>query len=76
MLLPREQSSWNCGYVLGAIALQCLRVSPADLPKLQTRMSERLGRPISPTQVTEAATWLYMLEKVRLDDEGTLHLCY
>lgn len=62
MLLPREQSPWNCGYFLGAVALGALSHSPngkADLLELQRLMSKTLSRPISPTQVVTAASWLF-----------------
>ena len=78
MLLPREQSPWNCGYFLGAIALQALEVTrkgKSDLPGLQKAMSEILGRPISPTQVIMAASWLYLIDAIRLDDDGTIVKC-
>jgi hypothetical protein len=78
MLLPREQSPWNCGYVLGAVALRALREAPkgrSDLGDLQRAMSELLHRPISPTQVISAAAWLYLLEAIRLDDDGTIVRC-
>ena len=45
MLLPREQSPWNCGYYLGAIALRALNKAPeerADLLALQERMSSSM----------------------------------
>ena len=78
MLLPREQSPWNCGYFLGAVALRALGHSPngkSDLPNLQNKMSGLLGRPISPTQVVSAAAWLYLIDAVRLDEDGTIAKC-
>lgn len=78
MLLPREQSPWNCGYFLGAIALQALRESPdgkCDLPNLQQRMGSLLQWAISPTQVVAAAAWLYLLGAVTLDDHGMMTRC-
>ena len=78
MLLPKEQSSWNCGYFLGAIALQALDQCPkrrADLAELQRCMSELSGRPISPTQVIAAATWLFLLGLVGADDDGAIARC-
>jgi hypothetical protein len=78
MLLPREQSAWNCGYFLGAIALQALskaRAGKSDLVELQNAMSEILARPISPTQVMAAASWLYLIDAIRLDDDGAIVKC-
>jgi len=78
MLLPREQSPWNCGYFLGAIALQALNQSrgrKSDLPDLQRRMSSLINRPISPTQVVAAAAWLYLIDAIRLDDNGMIEKC-
>lgn len=78
MLLPREQSPWNCGYFLGAIALQALSEAPGakcDLPQLQQRMSAVLQRPVSTTQVVAAAAWLYLIDAVTLDDEGSIARC-
>jgi hypothetical protein len=78
MLLPREQSPWNCGYFLGAIALQALAQSSdgkADLPDLQHRMSSLLNRPISATQAVAAAAWLYLIDAIKLDDEGKIAKC-
>ena len=75
MLLPREQSPWNCGYVLGAYALEALRGGAADISELQTRMTKVSGRKISPTQVVAAASWLYLLDAVRLNAEGRLEKC-
>jgi hypothetical protein len=75
MLLPREQSPWNCGYFLGAIALRALALSPggkSDLLDLQERMSELLKRPISGTQVVTAAAWLFLIDVVRVDKHGTI----
>lgn len=78
MLLPREQSPWNCGYVLGAIALQALSDAgsvKADLTYLQRRMSIILKRSVSPTQVVAAAAWLYLIDAIKLEDDGTLLKC-
>jgi hypothetical protein len=78
MLLPREQSPWNCGYFLGAIALQALRQSQAgrsDLPDLQQNMSLLINRTVSATQVVSAAAWLYLIDAIRLDDEGMITRC-
>jgi hypothetical protein len=76
MLLPREQSPWNCGYFLGAIALQAIeQAGICDLPEIQRRMSLLIGRSISPTQVVSAAAWLYLLGAIRLDDEGMVTAC-
>jgi hypothetical protein len=75
MLLPREQSPWNCGYYLGAIALQALEQAhdqKCDLAALQKSMSQLMRRSISPTQVISAAAWLYLIDAVRLNDDGTL----
>jgi hypothetical protein len=78
MLLPREQNPWNCGYYLGAIALQVLRASPSgkcDVQVLQRGMSEAMRRDISPDQLVSAAAWLYLLEAVELDENGSIALC-
>ena len=78
MLLPREQSPWNCGYFLGAIALQALKESQngkADLTDLQRRMSSLINRSISPTQVVAAAAWLYLIDAIRLDEDGMIEKC-
>ncbi len=78
MLLPREQSPWNCGYYLGAIALRALNKAPkerADLLALQERMSSIIQRPVSPTQVMTAAAWLYLLGVIELDDHGMVVKC-
>ena len=75
MLLPREQSPWNCGYFLGAIALQALKQSPTgkcDLLDLQQRMGLLLDRSISATQVVTATAWLYLIDAIRLDGEGMI----
>jgi hypothetical protein len=78
MLLPREQSPWNCGYFLGAIALEALKGSPKggyDLIELQQRMSRRLNRTISPTQVVSAAAWLFLIDMIKLETDGTIVTC-
>ena len=75
MLLPREQNPWNCAYVLGAIALESLQQGPADLSELQSRMSAILGFRISPTQALSGVSWLYLLDKVKLDRQGRIILC-
>ncbi|HPH06819.1 MAG TPA: hypothetical protein PL131_13190 [Methylotenera sp.] len=75
MLLPREQSPWNCAYVLGAAALTSLEAGAADLMVLQSRMEVILKRRVSPTQTLSAAAWLFLLDKVMLDDKGQLFLC-
>lgn len=78
MLLPLEQSPWNCGYYLGAMALQALSQAPdskLDLPSLQDQMSLLTKRPISPTQAVTAAAWLYLIDAVRLDETGALQKC-
>jgi hypothetical protein len=78
MLLPREQSPWNCGYFLGGIALGVLaekRGMALDLFGLQKAMSVKLRREVSPTQVTIAASWLFLLGVVKLDDQGRLVKC-
>jgi hypothetical protein len=78
MLLPREQSPWNCGYFLGAVALEALAKSGTgrlDLAELQRTMSAALGRPVSPTQVVAAAAWLFLLDSVELDESGRLFKC-
>ena len=78
MLLPREQSPWNCGYFLGAVALQALNQSPDgkfDLPDLQQQMSLLINRSISATQVVTAAEWLYLIDAIRLEDDGKITRC-
>jgi hypothetical protein len=75
MLLPREQSPWNCAYVLGASALSALKQGDADLPLLQLRMTEILRRRVSPTQTLSAVAWLFLLGRVVLDEKGQLTLC-
>lgn len=79
MLLPREQSPWNCGYFLGAVALEALAKSATgtlDLAQLQRSMSTSLGKPVSPTQIVAAAAWLFLLDAVELDESGRLIKCY
>jgi hypothetical protein len=78
MLLPREQSPWNCGYFLGAVALRSLSERPGqalDLADLQRDMSAYMRRSISPTQVVSAAAWLYLIGAVELDSAGKLVKC-
>lgn len=78
MLLPREQSPWNCGYYLGAMALKALSEAPnrtLDLQNLQKRMSVVTRREISPTQAVSAAAWLYLIDVVKLDENGSLQQC-
>lgn len=78
MLLPREQSPWNCGYFLGAVALRALSISASgrlDLSELQRDMSSYMRRAVSPTQVVAAAAWLYLIDAVELDDRGMLVKC-
>jgi hypothetical protein len=78
MLLPREQSPWNCGYYLGAIALEALKQSPdnrADLQGLQQRMGNIMDRDISPTQAITAAAWLYLAGVIELDENGMVRRC-
>lgn len=78
MLLPREQSPWNCGYYLGAMALKALSEAPdktLDLQALQWRMSVITHRAISPTQAVAAAAWLYLIDAVKLDETGSLQQC-
>jgi hypothetical protein len=75
MLLPREQSPWNCGYYLGAVALRALQDAPAsscDLQTLELRMNQLMQRTLSPTQVVSAAAWLYLLGVVDLDQNGAI----
>ena len=75
MLLPREQSAWNCAYYLGAMALKALGQSAggkSDLLKLQREMSLLMKREVSPTQVISAAAWLFLIDAVRLDENGIL----
>lgn len=78
MLLPREQSPWNCGYFLGAIAIDALGKSQGgklDLAELQRAMSYGLGKRVSPTQVVAAAAWLFLLDAIELDDDGRVGIC-
>jgi len=78
MLLPREQSPWNCGYYLGAIALRALRENPSgkcDVQVLQARMSDLMRRDISADQVISASAWLYLLDAISLDEDGSIVLC-
>jgi hypothetical protein len=78
MLLPREQSAWNCGYALGAIALQALAENSgerADISFLHRKMSAILNRSVSPSQVVAAAAWLYLIDAVKLDEHGELVKC-
>jgi len=78
MLLPREQSPWNCGYFLGAIALEAISKSPngqCDLPFLQHQMSLLLKKSVSPTQVITAVAWLYLIDAVKLDENGMMLKC-
>ena len=78
MLLPREQSPWNCGYYLGAMALKALTEAPGkklDLPSLQEHMSVLTKRAISPTQAVAAVAWLYLIDAVKLNEDGALEPC-
>jgi hypothetical protein len=78
MLLPREQSPWNCGYYLGAIALEALNKSPhgrLDLPDLQQQMGLAMKRAVSMTQVVSAAAWLYLIDAINLDESGLIIKC-
>jgi hypothetical protein len=78
MLLPREQSPWNCSYFLGAIALEAMVNSTKgklDLPELQRTMSSNLGKEVSPTQVLAAVAWLFLLDAIELDEDGRLVKC-
>jgi hypothetical protein len=43
-----------------------------DLPKLQQEMSLLMKRTVSPTQVVSAAAWLFLIDAVRLDENGIL----
>jgi hypothetical protein len=78
MLLPREQSPWNCGYYLGAIALDALnkkKDGKSDLPELQRSMSELSKREISATQVVAATAWLFLIDAIDLDANGNIRKC-
>jgi hypothetical protein len=78
MLLPREQSPWNCGYFLGAIALQALKNSPGesgDLQYLQRQMGAQINRDISARQVITAAAWLFLAGAIELDEDGMVRRC-
>jgi hypothetical protein len=75
MLLPREQSPWNCAYYLGAIALKALSEAPhgkCDLLDLQQRMTRVLRQQVSATQVVSASAWLFLIGAVGLDQEGMI----
>ena len=76
MLLPREQSPWNCAYYLGAIALSALsELGRGDVLLVQRKMSSLAGRTISPTQTQIALAWLYLLGAVTLNANGELERC-
>lgn len=78
MLLPREQSPWNCGYFLGAVALQALARGPRgglDVEELRQGMTAQLHRPLSVNQVMSAAAWLYLLDAIELTDNGKVVRC-
>jgi hypothetical protein len=78
MLLPREQSPWNCGYVLGAIALDALGSTAngkSDISELQRAMSTGLGKQVSPTQAVAAAAWLFLLGAIAIDKDGRIVKC-
>jgi hypothetical protein len=78
MLLPREQSSWNCAYFLGAVALKALSEFPegkCDLLDLQKHMSVIAKRKLSATQVIGASAWLYLIDAVSLDENGMIIRC-
>ena len=78
MLLPREQSPWNCGYYLGAMALKVLSQAPdekLDLLSLQEKMGFIMKRPVSPIQAISAAAWLYLIDAVCLDESGAIIKC-
>lgn len=78
MLLPREQSSWNCGYALGAYALMVLEKSSEqrlDLLEIQQKMSLALNTDLSMNQVVIALAWLYLLGKVELTEDGKVSTC-
>ncbi len=75
MLLPREQSPWNCGYALGAIALRALSRESADLLDLRERMTELAKTEISVTQAVQALAWLYLLSAIELSEEGKITRC-
>jgi hypothetical protein len=75
MLLPREQSPWNCGYYLGAVALRALQERPTstwELHDLQVRMSTLTRKTLSPTQVVSAAAWLFLTGSIELDQNGAI----
>lgn len=77
MLLPREQSPWNCGYYLGGIALQVLERSNRglDVEELRDRMQKLLRHPLSANQVVSALVWLFLLDAVTVDDNGKILQC-
>jgi hypothetical protein len=76
MLLPREQSPWNCGYFLGAVALKALEhASELDVEELRVRMSTHLGKPLSANQVMSAAAWLYLIDAIALTPQGKVVRC-
>lgn len=78
MLLPRGQNSWNCGYFLGAIALQVLsehKGAKTDIHALRELMTQKIGWTISLTQAVAAASWLFLIKAISLDDNGTIVKC-
>ena len=76
MLLPREQSPWNCGYFLGAVALRAIGGSAGlDVEELRERMSTELGQPLSVNQVMSAAAWLYLIDAIALNPQGKVVRC-
>ena len=76
MLLPREQSPWNCGYFLGAVALRALGSSAGlDVEELRERMSTELGKPLSVNQVMSAAAWLFLIDAIALNAQGKVVRC-
>lgn len=78
MLLPNEQSPWNCAYALGAYALDCLSKAPSnglDTFQLQQEMSKKIGVDLSITQVTLGLTWLFLIDQVEVTKEGVIKKC-
>lgn len=76
MLLPSDQSPWNCSYALGAVALKSLTgVREQDLHQLQNSMASIIGRTVSPTQTLLAVAWLFLIEKVAISENGAIQLC-
>lgn len=75
MLLPKGQDPWNCAYVLGAVVLDELRDEPLDFLALHQRMSARVSRSLSSTQLVSALAWLYLINAVSMRKDGAVERC-